>query len=61
MGVYIIDLLSEICSPVLKLDFTALGITESFSEFEPWCVVHPQRLQARGQVLIGVLPAKLEE
>jgi hypothetical protein len=33
MGVYMIDLQREICKPVLKLDLTAHGILESFSEF----------------------------
>jgi hypothetical protein len=34
-----IDLLREICKPVLKLDFnfTAHGIVESLSEFELCC------------------------
>jgi hypothetical protein len=33
MGVNIIDLQTEICNPVLKLDFTAHGKMKSLSEF----------------------------
>ncbi len=33
MRVYMIDLYTEICKPVLQLDFTAHGIVESLSEF----------------------------
>jgi hypothetical protein len=35
MGVYMLDLLREICKPVLKLDFTAHGKMESLSEYGP--------------------------
>jgi hypothetical protein len=33
MGVYMLDLLREICKPVLILDFTAHGKMESLSEY----------------------------
>ncbi len=46
VGVYII--MREICRPVLKMDLTALCIMESHSEFEPGCVVYPQRHKASG-------------
>jgi hypothetical protein len=35
MEVYMIDLSKEICKQVLKLDFTAHGLLEPLSEFQP--------------------------
>jgi hypothetical protein len=40
MEVYIIDLSKEICKPGLKLDFTALGIMESLSDFGLYKALH---------------------
>jgi hypothetical protein len=39
MGVYMVDLLEEICKPVLKLDFTAHGVIESLQNLDSACTV----------------------
>jgi hypothetical protein len=45
-----IDILREICKPVLKQDFTAHGIIESPLEFGPWTEIIRRRKRFFDQI-----------